>query len=357
MRIKASDPYSDLAVLEGLSKEYAQRIWRPMPLGDGATLKKGQIVISLGNPFALARDGEVSAGWGIVSNLRRRLPRRTDSPKAPSRPTMHHLGTLIQTDAKLNLGASGGPLLNLRGEMVGLTTSLSAVEGHERAAGYAVAVDAAFRRALGLLMQGREVEYGFMGIRPGELKPQERAAGQRGVRVQSVINGGPAVGQVRRMDVITHINGDQVDSLNELLLRIGRAEAHQEVELKLLRNNRPLTIPVKLTKNRVWGESIATAARPAWRGIRVDHPAAMRPFLDVWQIPVECVTVREVIEGSAADQAGLRPGMHIYRLGETPTDSVESFYRMVSGLQGTIEVEVRNPRGGPAERFEIGETP
>ena len=89
MRIKASDPYGDLAILEGISPDYAGRKWRPMPLGDGSALKKGQIVISLGNPFALARDGEVSAGWGIVSNLRRRLPAESNTAGGPAPGNTH----------------------------------------------------------------------------------------------------------------------------------------------------------------------------------------------------------------------------------------------------------------------------
>jgi len=353
VRIKAADPYSDLAILEGLAPEFKKRKWRPIVFGDGTKLRKGQIVITLGNPFALARDGEVSAGWGIISNLRRKLPPASRLSNSPSRPTMHHLGTLIQTDAKLNLGTSGGPLLNLQGEMIGLNTALSAIEGHERSAGYAVAVDAAFRRALGLLMEGREVEYGFMGIRPGELKEQERAAGQRGVRVQSVVNGGPAVGQVRRMDVITHIDGTTVDSLEALLLRIGQSPAHQKMALSVLRHGRPLQIPVKLTKNRVWGDSIATVGPIAWRGLQVEHAAAMRPFLDVWSIPTGCVIVREVLAGSYAEQAGIRQSMQIYRLDDIPTDSVEAFHRAVARLAGTVQVEVRNPQGGPVEHLQI----
>jgi serine protease Do len=357
VRIKATDTYSDLAVLEGISPGFAMRKWRPMPLGDGSKLRKGQIVVTLGNPFALASDGEVSAGWGIVSNLRRKLPPARGLEKTPRRPSMHHLGTLIQTDAKLNLGTSGGPLLNLQGKMIGLTTSLAAIEGHERAAGYALAVDVAFRRALGLLMEGREVEYGFMGIRPGELKESERVAGQRGVRVQSVINGGPVVGQVRRMDVVTHIDGKSIDSLDALLLKIGRSPAHQEVKLRVLRNGRPLSISVKLTKNRIWGESIATVQPSAWRGLRVDHPAAMRPFSDVWQIPTECVVVREVLEGSPAEKARIQPGMQIHRLGDIPTDSVAAFRQGIKDLTGAVQVQVRNLRGGPTEFFEIEEPP
>ena len=357
VRIKATDPYSDLAVLEGVSPEFANRNWRPMPLGDGAKVRKGQIVITLGNPFGIARDGEVSAGWGIISNLRRKLPPVRGPAKAPRRPSMHHLGTLIQTDAKLNLGTSGGPLMNLQGKMIGLTTSLAAIEGHESAAGYAVAVDASFRRAMGLLMEGREVEYGFMGIRPGELKINERTAGERGVRVQSVVNGGPAVGHVSRMDVVTHIDGDRVNSLDALLLLIGRSPAHQEVELRVVRNGRPLNIPVTLTKNRIWGDTVATVQPSPWRGLRVDHPAAMRPFSDVWQIPIKCVIVRDVLEGSPAEEAGIRRGMQIHRLGDVPVGSVAAFDEVSQDLKGTVRVEVGNWRGGPHEFFEIKEPP
>ena len=357
VRIKATDPYSDLAVLEGIAPEYAKHSWQPMSLGDGAKVRKGQIVVTLGNPFALASDGEVSAGWGIISNLRRKLPPEQKSTNTPSRPSMHHLGTLIQTDAKLNLGTSGGPLLNLQGKMVGLTTSLAAIEGHESAAGYAIAVDAAFRRAMGLLMEGREVEYGFMGIRPGELKWAERIAGQRGVRVQSVVNGGPAVGRVRRMDIVTHIDGQQVDSLDALLLSIGRTPAHQAVELSVLREGRPLTIPVKLTKNRIWGDAVATVQPPLWRGLRVEHPAAMRPFSDVWQIPTNCVIVRNVLPGTPADKAGLQPGMQIHRLADNPVDSVAVFEQVSRGLKGPVSVEVHDMRGGPPRVFQIAPQP
>ena len=353
VRIKASDPYSDLAVLEGISPAFAKQRWRPMPLGDGEKVRKGQIVMTLGNPFALASDGEVSAGWGIISNLRRRLPPEPRSAKTPIRPSMHHLGTLIQTDAKLNLGTSGGPLLNLQGKMIGLTTSLAAIEGHETAAGYAIAVDAAFRRAVELLMEGREVEYGFMGIRPGELKLDERAAGQRGVRVQSVVNGGPAVGRILRMDVVTHIDGQQVYSLDALLLSIGRTPAHREVELRVLREGQPLVIPVKLTKNRIWGTAVATVRPPSWRGLQVEYPAAMRPFSDVWQIPSDCVIVRSVAAGSPADVAGLRPGMQIHRLGGIPVGSVGAFKQVSQELNGTVSAEVRDTSSGPPWIFEV----
>src|SRR4029079_13356173 len=109
----------------------------------------------------------VSASWGIVSNLSRKdgpwPPERDDRP-GPTRVTLHQLGTLIQTDARLNLGTSGGALVNLKGEMVGLTISLAATLCYEQAAGFAIPVDETFLRVVEALKQGNEVEYGFLGI-------------------------------------------------------------------------------------------------------------------------------------------------------------------------------------------------
>ena len=152
----------------------------PIALGTADDLKKGQIVVNLGNPYAIARDGQASAAWGIVSNLHRKAPATPSESDPTGRPTLHHFGTLIQTDARLNLGTSGGPLLDLRGDMVGLCVAFAAAPGYEAPGGYAIAVDATFRRAVETLQQGREVEYGFLGIQPTNLRPQEVMAGLKG---------------------------------------------------------------------------------------------------------------------------------------------------------------------------------
>src|SRR5262249_62301752 len=107
--IYAGDPRSDLAVLRLIDRGLKLK---PVKLGDGDKVEKGQWVLSLANPYAAGfRDGSPSASWGIISNLRRRAPTLTrDEAQAK---TLHHHGTLLQIDAKLNLGCSGGALLNL----------------------------------------------------------------------------------------------------------------------------------------------------------------------------------------------------------------------------------------------------
>jgi serine protease Do len=110
-KVKAADAWLDLAVLQIEAENL-----RAMPLGDARTLKKGQFVIALGNPYAIARDGVPSASWGIVSNLQRQAAApRTGTRSSEGRETLHHWGTLIQTDARLELGGSGGALINLKG--------------------------------------------------------------------------------------------------------------------------------------------------------------------------------------------------------------------------------------------------
>ncbi|HTM52763.1 MAG TPA: trypsin-like peptidase domain-containing protein, partial [Pirellulales bacterium] len=204
-KVVGADPRSDLAVMAIEATDLA-----PIRFGDASKLRKGQIVITLGNPYAIARDGQASASWGIVSNIARKDGPTPGRDGQPGKPAMHQYGTLIQTDAKLNLGTSGGALLNLEGEMVGLTISLAATLGYEQPAGFAIPVDETFHRALKSLRQGNEVEYGFLGISLPQ--PYDtRWRGKKGVLVVDVLEGTPADRYgLRKDDVITQVNGIDV---------------------------------------------------------------------------------------------------------------------------------------------------
>ncbi len=149
-QVKAGDPWTDLAVLKVAATDL-----EPIVLGDASQLRKGMLVLALGNPYAIARDGEASASWGIVSNLRRAAPvGPAVNALQPDAQSLHQFGTLIQTDARLDRGTSGGALVNLKGEMVGLTTSLAALGGFEQPGGFAIPVDDAFRKTVETLKQG-----------------------------------------------------------------------------------------------------------------------------------------------------------------------------------------------------------
>ncbi len=342
VRVKGADPFSDLAVLEIDQTEVGTLDLQPIKYGDASKLKKGQIAITLGNPYAIARDGEVSASWGIISNLRRKAPPQPDESPPLSRPTMHHFGTLIQTDAKLNLGTSGGPLLNLRGEMVGLTTSMAALVGYEKSAGYAIAVDDVFRRVVDTLKEGREVEYGFLGVSPSDLSHFDRLQGEQGVRIDRVVEGTPAEQRLRPSDVVTHIDGKPMRTTADLMLAVGSHAAGSQVLLRVDRYGGPAIIPITLTKNHIVGERVVTTPKPAWRGLRVDYPAALRSLDFPEPIPSGCVIISEVEPASPAAEASLDAGMQITHVEDTPVSTPAEFAAAVAGRNGAVRLWLRD---------------
>lgn len=335
--IHAADPRSDLAVLRLLK---APAGLKAIKVGDGGKAKKGQMVLSIANPFAAGFvDGSPSASWGIIGNLRRRAPSGPDvSNEAERKKTLHHYGTLIQTDARLNLGCSGGALIDLKGELIGLTTSLAAISGSETAGGFAVPMDAGMRRVIDVLKRGEEVEYGFLGV---QLDP--RAAGGEGVRVDQVATWSPAYrGGVRDRDVILTVNGTPVRDNDDLFLAVGTLLAGAEAKLEIRRDNEPKTLTVALAKFYVPGPVIASRKPIPVRGLRVDHVSvllqAMRTFPQPPATVPNGVVIREILPGSAAANANLKVNDVITHINGKAVTSPREFYDAAQNVKGALEL-------------------
>jgi serine protease Do len=340
-KVKAADPWLDLAVLQ-IEAENLQA----MPFGDGRAVKKGQFVIALGNPYAIARDGQPSAAWGIVSNLQRQAP----APRGGTRPsdgreTLHHWGTLIQTDARLELGASGGALVNLKGEMVGLTTSLAALYGYERPGGFAIPIDEDFKRALDTLKTGRLPDYGFLGVAPRTLAMSDRQRGRFGAAVEDIVPATPAAAAgIKSGDIITHVDGRQVFDDIDLIRQVSALAADSEITLTLRRGNRAVQAPVKLSKKRLEGArpGFAEVSLPTWRGLRVEYATAAPLFRDQSRDldPDGCVGVIEVERDSPAWKAGLRPGDFVSHVEKTRVATPAQFYDAAALLAGEARLQL-----------------
>ena len=356
-RPRAADPWLDLALLEVGAENL-----KPIELGNAKQLKKGHWVVALGNPYAIARDGEVSASLGIVSNLHRKAP---PFPSQEKRETLHQLGTLIQVDARLPRGASGGALINLKGEMVGLTMSLAALAEEETDAGFAIPVDAAFKRALGKLKAGVVDDYGYLGVLPAPLPLADRREGKRGVIVQNVMPGTPAaVSQLRRLDKIIEVDGVTVENPDHLVRLVSSQAAGDTVELTLLRGDARdparLKRSVKLSKKRVNGRlPVVTEAEPVrWGGAIIEYLTAMPdyPFHSYKVDARGSVGLLNVMENSPVHQAGFRSGDYVSHVDGERVTSPKEFYEAV---QQKKSVRLRRPasEGNPAEDLEIKPAP
>ncbi len=338
--VKAADPRSDLAVLAVTASDLV-----PIPLGSAERLRKGQFVIALGNPYAVAQDGQVSASWGIVSNLHRKAPLNPTETEPTGKPTIHHFGTLIQTDAKLSFNTNGGALINLSGEMVGLLTDLPFAPGFEKAAGYAYPVDATFRRALDRLKRGEEVEYGFLGLQPDALPLAERLQGARGTRVDRVVPGTPAdLAGLRPLDVITAVDGQAIYDQDGLVLWVGSQPADGRVRLDVIRGEQSFQVDVALTKYPVRGQKIVTSPPRKWRGMSLEYVSAIGPDRDggAWFFPptLNAVAVKEVDEDSPAWRAGLRAGDIITHVAGKGVSRPNDFFEIVKNVNGPVVVRL-----------------
>jgi serine protease Do len=349
-KVLAADPYTDLAVLKIEAADL-----QPMTWGDASRLRKGSFVLALGNPYAIARDGHVSASWGIVSNLQRVAPAadRSENAGPLAKENQHQFGTLIQTDARLHFGTSGGALINLNGEMVGLTTSLAALSGYEQPAGFAIAVDAMFQRVVDTLRTGHLPEFGFLGIQPEELQSHEKAAGLKGARVSVVVPGLPGdEAGLRADDRIVEINRDPVVDRNGLFRQLSQLPAGAEVELLVHRPRRgyadfvPLQLRARLSKKYV------ATARPAyalnqpgkWRGMLVEYATAMpselmRGGLQARRAPAK-LAILAVDPDSPAWGAGLRAGQGLLAMDGVQLESPQDFYTRAAEASGTVQLQI-----------------
>lgn len=343
--VKAADPWTDLAVLETDARDLT-----PIEFGHTAGLKKGRIVIALGNPHAIARDGNVNATWGIISNIDRKIDGPLRGAEGPDtvnhrdRETRYHFGGLIQTDAKLARGTSGGPLLDLNGKMVGLATSVAMLAGFDKGVGYAIPVDDYFRQVVEKLKRGEEVEQGFLGVAPRNPVPDD---GEVGVVLERVQPGTPA-GQsgLTAFDEIVKIDGIPISNIDELFFRVGSLPPNHVAKVLVRRFRREFTLPVRLTKKPSTASrpTLVTATPPAWRGVSVDFATALSAVKLSSIDPEGCVIATRVEQDSPAWAAGLRVGSVISLVEGRRVKDPRAFHEAVQAEPGAVRLTLFNSR-------------
>jgi S1-C subfamily serine protease len=220
--VVGSDPLSDLAVLRVDGRDLV-----PAELGDAERLRVGQLVVAIGNPHGFT--GSVTAG--VVSALGRSLPTRSGA-------NVRVVDNVIQTDAALNPGNSGGALADGRGRVVGINTAVAGV-----GLGLAVPINAATRRIVAALMSEGRFRRAYLGIAggPRPLPPRlARELGRKsGVEIAQVVEGGPADrAGMRAEDLIVELGGTAIEGMDDLQRVVVSEVIGQAVRAKVVRSGR-----------------------------------------------------------------------------------------------------------------------
>ncbi len=227
--VVGADRLSDLAVLrvEGGDLE-------PAVLGDAEGLRVGQLVVAIGNPNGFA--GSVTAG--VVSALGRSLPARAGR-------SVRFIDNVIQTDAALNPGNSGGALVDSRCRVIGVNTAVAGV-----GLGLAVPINAATRQIIGALMTEGRVRRAYIGIAggPRPLPPQARSRLGRGggVEVVEVVDGSPAErAGLRAEDLIVELDGQPIERVDEVQRLMTGQTIGQPLTVRVLRGDRLFDLEIR----------------------------------------------------------------------------------------------------------------
>jgi S1-C subfamily serine protease len=220
--VTGADRLSDLAVLRADGGELT-----PATLGEAEDLRVGQLVVAIGNPNGFA--GSVTAG--VVSALGRSLPARSGR-------TVRYIDNVIQTDAALNPGNSGGALVESRGRVVGINTAVAGV-----GLGLAVPINSATRQIVGALMRDGRVRRAYIGIAggPRPLPPHARVKLDRtaGLEVVEVAEGSPAQrAGLRPEDLIVELGGEAVERADDVQRLMGEAAIGRPLTARVLRGER-----------------------------------------------------------------------------------------------------------------------
>ncbi|EKO1984749.1 serine endoprotease DegQ [Salmonella enterica] len=310
-KLIGGDDQSDIALLQIQNPSKLTQI----AIADSDKLRVGDFAVAVGNPFGLGQ----TATSGIISALGR------------SGLNLEGLENFIQTDASINRGNSGGALLNLNGELIGINTAILAPGGGSIGIGFAIPSNMAQQ-----LIQFGEIKRGLLGIKGTEMTADIAKAFklnvQRGAFVSEVLpNSGSAKAGVKSGDVIISLNGKPLNSFAELRSRIATTEPGTKVKLGLLRDGKPLEVEVTLDSNT---SSSASAELIA--------PALQGATLSDGQLKdgTKGVKVDSVEKSSPAAQAGLQKDDVIIGVNRDRISSIAEMRKVMAAKPSIIALQV-----------------
>jgi serine protease Do len=320
-KIVGTDPESDVAVIQVEANDLT-----PVPLGNSENLQVGEWVLAIGNPMGLSHT--VTAG--IVSATGR------------SGLNIATYENFIQTDAAVNMGNSGGPLINLNGQAVGINTAILGPGGGNIGIGFAIPINMAREIADQLIKNGR-VERGYLGVVPQDLTEDLAAAfdleAGKGVVLSQVTEGSAAdKAGLRVGDIVLEFRDTAIESASQFRNLVASGRPGEKIDMVVLRDGERTTVSATLD-TRPSAEQLEGQQRQQRRPEQETEPQQLG--LTVRDLTTELaqrfgydqeegVIITRVTPGSEAAEKGLRAGYVIVEVNRKPVNNVEQFRKAIA---------------------------
>ncbi|MDR3430606.1 MAG: serine endoprotease DegQ [Rouxiella aceris] len=314
-KLIGKDDQTDIALIQLKDAKNLTQI----PMADSDQLRVGDFAVAVGNPFGLGQ----TVTSGIISALGR------------SGLNLEGLENFIQTDASINRGNSGGALLNLQGELVGINTAILSSQGGSMGIGFAIPINMAKNLSKQLIEFG-EVKRGLLGIRGSEMTPDLAKAfkldRQRGAFVNEVLaDSAAAKAGIKSGDVIVSLQDQPLSSFAELRAKVATAGPGIVMKLGILRDGKAMDVNVTLDKS----PDVVIALEkinPAMTGASLS---------DIDAKTGKGVHVDDVKKGSPADQVGLQKDDVIVGINREPVDNLAALRKMLESKPDLIALSVQ----------------
>jgi len=314
-----SDTTSDMAIVK-IKADHLPLV----ALGDSDKLRVGEIVVAIGNPYGLQQ----TVTMGVVSAKGRSIPTGIEGRVYKD---------FIQTDTAINPGNSGGPLLNTKGEVVGINT---AIIPYAQGIGFAIPINIAKKNIDDLINLGK-VRRSWLGVYIQEVTPeiakQFNLTEAKGVLVGDVVKNSPAeeVG-IKTGDIIKKVNDEEVNSPEELQDKIGNIEIGKKTNIEIVRNGETISFVVKIgempTVEEEGSESPKEKVFSVQTGLKVE--SVTTEIAKELGLPwVKGLVITEVIPGSSADDMGLQQGDIVLEANRTEVSSIGEWEKVINKLE------------------------